>query len=165
MGKEDKATAIRSALELTRRVRFVNLATLDEDGFPETRTLFNLRKTRAKALSAGPAALPEASFGAYLGTNASSRKNAQIRKDPRVCLYYSDNASFQGLSLRGRLEEVSDPAVRKSIYTASWDMYYPGGRDGGDFCLLRFVPERGRYYHGLSVTAFDARDRPAPRKA
>ena len=37
-----------------------------------------------------------------------------------------------------------------------WAMFYPGGRDGGDFTLLRFNPLSGRYYHGLKVEEFDA---------
>lgn len=143
------------AQALVDRVKFVYLSSLDDTGGPETRVLFNLRKVRAKALGSGPAAVG-AGFGTYLGTNTSSRKVAQLRKDGRVCLYYSDNARFEGCSVRGRLEEVSDPAIRKAVYVKAWDMYYSGGLDGGDFSLFRFVPESVRYYHGLRVLAFDA---------
>jgi len=144
------------ALAMTKRVKFVYLSSLDDDGAPETRVLFNLRKVRAKAIESGAAALGEG-FGNYLGTNTSSRKVAQIRRDCRACLYYSDNTKFEGCSVRRRLIEDEDPAVRKAVYAKSWDMYYPGGRDGGDFSLFRFVPEKVRYYHGLKVLSFDAR--------
>ncbi len=140
---------------LIDRVKFVYLSSLDESGGPETRVLFNLRKVRAKALASGPAALGEG-FGNYLGTNTSSRKVAQLRKDGRACLYYSDNAKFQGCSVRGRLVEVADPEVKKAVYVKAWDMYYPGGFDGGDFSLFKFEPESIRYYHGLKVLSFDA---------
>jgi general stress protein 26 len=143
------------ALKLVNRAKFVYLSSLDEDGGPETRVLFNLRKARSEPLSAGPAALGDG-FANYLGTNTSSRKVAQIRKDGRACLYYSDNARFEGCSVRGRLVEVADPEVRKAVYVKAWDMYYPGGLEGGDFSLFKFEPESVRYYHGLKAHAFDA---------
>jgi general stress protein 26 len=143
------------AFGLTMKERFVYVTTLDGTGFPETRVMFNLLKTRGSALSKGPAKVPS-EFASYLGTNTSSRKISQIRKDNRVCLYYSDNKGFYGCMVRGRVSEVSDPAIRKAVWTPSWDMYYSGGLDGGDFSLLLFTPEHIRYYHGLAVHEADA---------
>lgn len=131
------------------------VTTLDASGFPETRVMFNLLKSRAKALSSGPAAVP-VPFANYLGTNTSSRKVSQMRNDGRVCLYYSDNRGYYGCMVRGRVSEVTDAAVRKSIWTPAWNMYYQGGLDGGDFSLLLFTPEHVRYYHNLAVHEFDA---------
>ncbi len=79
-----------------------------------------------------------------------------MRKDDRVCLYYSDNRAFEGCMVRGRVSEVSDRDIRESVWTDSWDMYYAGGLEGGDFSLMLFVPETVRYYHGLKVTSFEA---------
>ena len=144
----------KASLALTLRSDFVYVTTLDE-GFPETRVMFNLLKHRAEALSSGTAKVP-GDFATYLGTNTSSRKVAQMRKDDRVCLYYSDNGSFEGCMVRGRVREVGDAAVRGDVWTDSWNMYYRGGLEGGDFSLMLFVPESVRYYHGLKVTAFEA---------
>jgi general stress protein 26 len=155
---EGKPEGWDKALALVMRAKFVYLSSLDEAGGPETRVLFNLRKHRSGPLSSGPAALVDG-FASYLGTNTSSRKVSQLRNDGRACLYYSDNARFEGCSVKGRLVEVSDREVRKAVYAESWDMYYPGGLDGGDFSLFRFEPESARYYHGLKVLSFDARGR------
>ncbi|HWQ08532.1 MAG TPA: pyridoxamine 5'-phosphate oxidase family protein [Holophaga sp.] len=152
------ADCIASARALMRRSDVVFVSTLD--GHPDTRVLFNLSKLRADAMAAGAAAL-DAPFASWLGTNSSSRKVGQIRKDPRVCLYYADTTAFEGLSLQGTAVEVFDPAIRTAIWTDAWNVYYPGGREGGDFTLLRFTPERGRYYHGLKVVEFDTADLPA----
>ncbi len=143
-----------AVLALTLRSKVVYVTTLDE-GFPETRVMFNLLKHRAKPLSSGASKVPQ-DFATYLGTNTSSRKVAQMRKDDRVCLYYSDNRSFEGCMIRGRVREVSDAVIRESVWTDSWNMYYHGGLNGGDFSLMLFVPETIRYYHGLKVTAFEA---------
>ncbi len=155
--KNETEGAMAEARELMRRTEFVYLSSLDDEGLPETRVLFNLLKHRAEACARGPAALDPAGFASYIGTNASSRKAAQLREDGRCHLYFSDNASYQGFGLKGKAVEVLDPAIRAAVYAESWDMYYPGGRDGGDFLLLRFEPEAGRYYHGLRVVEFGAR--------
>jgi general stress protein 26 len=149
------AETIQAALELTMREKFVYVTTVDATGFPETRVMFNLLKTRGKALASGPAKVP-GQFATYLGTNSSSRKMSHIRQDNRVCLYYSDNRNFYGCMVRGRVTEVTDPAVRKAIWVPAWEMYYPGGIDGGDFSLLLFKPELVRYYHALEVQEFNA---------
>lgn len=154
MNDSDKK-AREAGLALTKRAKFVYVTTVDETGFPETRVMFNLLKVRAKPLSSGPAAVKR-DFANYLGTNTSSKKVAQMRKDDRVCLYYSDNAKYEGCMVRGRVVEVTDAAVRKGVWTPSWMMYYHGGLDGGDFSLLAFEPETVKYYHGLSLKEFPA---------
>jgi len=154
MNDEEKK-AREAALALTKRAKFVYVTTVDETGFPETRVMFNLLKVRAKALSSGSGAVKR-DFANYLGTNTSSKKVAQMRKDDRVCLYYSDNVKFEGCMVRGRVVEVTDSAVRKSVWTPSWMMYYNGGLDGGDFSLIAFEPETVKYYHGLSTHEFTA---------
>ncbi len=149
----DSATAASWSLVL--RSEFVFLSTLDErDGSPDTRVVFNLRNARSEAFVAGAAALPEG-FTTWIATNTSSRKVRELRADGRGCLYYADTANFEGLTLQGRFEEVLDDAIRGAIWIEGWNMFYPGGKDGGDFSVFRFQPLRARYYHGLHVSEFD----------
>lgn len=145
--------AFEAARALAARTRFVTCSTIDENGGPDTRLLFNLSRMRKKALTEGPARC-ERPFMTLLGTNTSSRKIAHIRRDNRVCLYYADQKTFEGLSVKGRLEEVLDAGIRRAVWTPAWEMYYYGGLDGGDFSLLRFIPEQARYYHGLQCHDF-----------
>ncbi len=153
--KVDDRKAIGAAFRLSRRARFVYVTTNGADGYPNTRMMFNLLKFRAAPVAKGPARIA-AGFSTWLGTNTSSRKVAEVRRDPRVCLYYSDTKTFEGLTLTGRVEEVHDRPIRHALWTKSWDIYYKGGVEGGDFTVLRFVPETGRYYHALRVVDFDA---------
>jgi general stress protein 26 len=155
---------LAASLALTRRADFVFVSTLREvDGSPDTRIMFNLLKLRAEILAAGPAAL-DSPFASWLGTNTASQKVRQIRKDSRLCLYYADTTAFEGLALHGTATETLDPLIRKTIWTDAWEMYYPGGLDGGDFTLFRFHPQHGRYYHGLKVLEFDATALGAPHE-
>ncbi len=147
--------AVRAAFALSRRAKFVCVTTNGTGGYPNTRVMYNLLKIRAKAVAKGPAHLPDG-FSSWLGTNTSSVKVAEARRNPRVCLYYSDNRKFEGLTLTGRLEEVQDRQIKSALWMKGWEIYYKGGIDGGDFTVLRFVAERGRYYHGLRVVEFDA---------
>ena len=148
--------AYAAALALTERAWFVGVTTLDSTGGPETRIMFNLRKRRARAFASGRAALPR-DLSTWLGTNTSSRKVGQVRADGRACLYYSDNKRYEGLCVKGRLEECMDGGVKAALWTPKWEHYYPGGFEGGDFTVLRFVPESARYYHGLRVVDLDLR--------
>jgi general stress protein 26 len=154
---KDVRRAMAESRSLMRRMDLVTISTLDDEGRPEARVVFNLLAHRAQAMGGGPAGLDPEGFSSYMGTNASSRKVAQLKRDGRCHLYFHDSATLQGLGLSGTMDEVADPAVRAAIYIDAWDRYYPGGRDGGDFCLMRFKPEKGRYYHGLNVVEFDAR--------
>jgi general stress protein 26 len=154
---KDVREAMSESRKLMRRTELMTISTLDEEGRPEARVVFNLLFHRSEAVERGPAALDPAGFEGYLGTNASSRKAAQLRRDGRCHLYFYDGATFQGLGLSGAMEEVTEAAVRAAVYIDAWDMYYPGGRDGGDFLLMRFKPETGRYYRGLGVVEFDAK--------
>lgn len=143
---------------LEREVPFICLSTLGEGGFPESRMLFNLKhfaSAEGKTALEGVFAGMEESFCSYIGTNTSSRKTAQIRLDGRACLCYADTAGFRGLSVTGRLAEVFDPAVRRSLWREGWESYYPQGPDDPDFAVFRFTAEKGRYYHGLSVFEFE----------
>lgn len=151
----DKRAAVAAAFTLARRTKFVYVSTNGEGGYPSMRVMYNLLKVRARPITRGPAALGR-TFSSWLGTNTSSVKVREAGRDPRVCLYYSDNKTFEGLSVTGKLEEVKDDAIRRAIYVKAWDVYYPGGMDGGDFTLFRFRPETGKYYHGLKVVEFNA---------
>lgn len=151
------SSALEAAFALSTRAKFVHLATNDVSGTPDIRVVFNLkRRSRGGALPPAFRALG-GGFITYIGTNASSRKTAQLLADPRCALYYEDTRSFEGLALYGSLLSVTDQEVKASLWKKGWEMYYPGGLEGGDFQVFRFLPDRGRYYHGLRVEDFEAR--------
>ena len=146
------------ALALEREAGFICLSTHGEDGFPETRMLFNLK--HQAVIPGSDRLLPpfvdmERNFSSYIGTNTSSRKTAQIRSDGRACFYYADSAGFRGLGVTGLLEEVEDEAVKRALWRDGWERYYPQGPEDPDFAVFRLKAQKGRYYHGLSVIEID----------
>ncbi len=149
--------AVRASLELSTKAKFVHIALNGGEGTPDVRVVFNLKRRSRRGTLPKAFAAMEDGFSTYIGTNKSSRKTSQALADPRCALYYEDTVRFKGLTLYGKLESVEDRTIKASLYKKGWDMYYPGGLDGGDFQVFRFVPERGRYYHGLHVEEFKAR--------
>jgi general stress protein 26 len=57
--------------------------------------------------------------------------------------------------LKGIMEVVDDMDVKKEIWKDEFSMYCQGGVDGGDFILLRFTAETGRYYSNFKSKDFD----------
>ncbi len=127
------------------------LATVNEKGFPEIRAMLNLRN---------PNVFPELrmffsrksdDFTVYLSTNTSSTKIKQVLNNPKVSLYYCNPDNFQGVMLRGVLEIVEDPAIKKDLWQPDWNMYYPRGLADPDFTIARLRPEAVKAYGNLST--------------
>jgi general stress protein 26 len=57
--------------------------------------------------------------------------------------------------LKGTMEVVDDKDVKAEIWQDGFSMYYEGGRDGGDFIILRFTAENGRYYSNFHSEDFE----------
>jgi general stress protein 26 len=61
--------------------------------------------------------------------------------------------------LKGIMEVVDDIEIKKEIWkdelNDEFSKYYEGGRDGGDFIILKFTAETGRYYSGFKSEDFN----------
>jgi general stress protein 26 len=56
--------------------------------------------------------------------------------------------------LKGTMEVVEDVNIKKEIWKDEFSMYYKDGMDGGDFIILRFTAENGRYYSNFHSEDF-----------
>jgi len=79
-------------------------------------------------------------------STSPSMRVKQYRHNPKACIYFYDEQSFRGVMLKGIMEVVDDIEVKKEIWKDDFSMYYQGGMDGGDFIILKFTAETGRYY-------------------
>ena len=117
------------------------ISSVDADGFPNTKAMLApVKRDGIKTL--------------WWHTNSSSMRIAQYRNNPKACAYFCDNRFFHGLMLRGTMEVIDDPAVKNDIWQDSFSMYYKGGKDGGDFIILKFTSTSGRYYHDFHSEDF-----------
>jgi general stress protein 26 len=148
--------AIKQAcLEVMLESEAVSVTTLDEEGAPCTRAMFNLRRKIQFPDLGGLLQAGNDRLLVYLSTNTSSEKIRHIRRDPRVALYYCIPHTFHGAMLSGRVTEVHAQEVKDAIWQEGWEIYFPTGRRDPDYTILELCPSRIRGW--LGDRAFDCR--------
>ncbi len=124
-GRDPILAAARAAME---SIRYCAAITVDSSGRPN-----------ARIVDAFP---PEDTMAVWFATNPKSRKVAEIRRDPRVTLFYFDpGRPDQGyVTLVGRARLVDDPAEKKKRWKEGWEGFWPDR--GRGYLLVEVSPER-----------------------
>ncbi len=116
---------IGAAREIMQSQNYCALITIDETGRPAVRTMNPFP--------------PEQDMTVWIATNTKTRKIQQIRRDPRVCLYYADHKNAIGyVALTGKavlIDDMQEILKRKRAY---WDTAFPGLKD---LVLIKVIPE------------------------
>jgi len=136
----EKERVLAAAGELMRAAGLCALVTLDASGAPQ-----------ARAMQPFP---PEQDLTVWMATNARTRKVDEIRKDPRVTLYYLAPDGTGYVTLVGRAAVVDDPAEKAKRWMPTWDAFYEDANRGSDYVLLRVTPSRVEVVsaaHGIAV--------------
>ena len=143
----DEKEARRQSLELMSIAEAAFLTTVDAEGFPQTRALVNLRQ---KEQYPGLIELFDGhrdDFLVYLGTNESSNKVQQIRGNPKASVYYCKPSEWRGLMLGGKIEIVTDQALKEAIWQDGWEMHWPKGAEDPELTVLKLAPTFARGYY------------------
>ena len=101
------------------------LITLDEEGRPRVRVMDPF--------------LPENDFTVWFGTNPKSRKVNQIKKNPKVTLYYLDSDATGYVMIHGTAQLVDDQKEKEKHWKPEWKDFYPNKKDG--YLLIKVSPE------------------------
>ncbi len=119
---------LAAAREIMQTARYCAVITVDESGRPQARTI-----------DAFP---PEAGMVVWFATNPKTRKVGQIRRDPRITLYYFDPHAPQlgYVTLLGRARLVDDAAEKKKRWKPEWAKLWPD-RDAS-YLLVEVMPDR-----------------------
>jgi general stress protein 26 len=139
----------KECLKMMESLSFVDLTTIDRNGFPSTRAMLNLRNRQEYPHLAALYEAEENPLTVYLTTNTSSEKFGEIQQNGKACLYYCKAHAFQGVLLQGTVEIVTDNELRQKAWQKGWEIYYPAG--DSDYTLLRFVPNKLKIYSNFSV--------------
>ncbi len=115
---------IEAAKEIMTAAGNCALITLDDEGVPRVRAM-------------DPFA-PEDDLTVWFGTNSRSRKVDQIKKDPRVSLYYLDKDASGYVIIHGRARLVNDPKEKENRWKAKWEAFYPDKTE--DYLLIEVTP-------------------------
>jgi general stress protein 26 len=132
---------LNESLALIESSPIAMLGSVDGKGFPNIKAMLNMEHEGLKTI--------------WFSTNTSSKRVAQVRKNPKVCVYYVDQEKFRGLMLVGTVEVLQDPASRQRLWRPGFEKYYPLGVNDPDYSVLRFSAIWGNYYHGLSNLTFE----------
>jgi len=122
----DPSPVERAARELIAGAKYAALITLGPDGHPQARTIETLP--------------PEADFSVWFATTPRTRKVEEIRRDPRVTLYWFDPERAGYVTLVGHASIVTDSAERASHWQPRWEAFYPDRER--DYLLIRVQPLR-----------------------
>lgn len=117
------------------------VSSVDEAGFPNTKAMLPPRKM---------VGIKEF----YFTTNTSSMRVEQFRKNSKACLYFADTRFFRGVMLKGDMEVLTDSEIKHECWNTGDTMYYPGGVDDPDYCILKFTAKEGRYYANFNSQSF-----------
>ena len=90
----------------------------------------------------------------YFSTNTPSKRVAQFRANPKACVYYCCEPLYRGVMFTGTMEVCEDAYHKELLWREGFEMYYPKGVTDGDYCVLKFTAEKGRYYPS-SFETFD----------
>ena len=136
----NQADVPEEAMILADEARIAMLGTNGGDGHPNIKAMLKMENEGLDTL--------------WFSTNSSSKRVAQLRKDPRACVYLVDTEKMQGLMLVGLAEVLDDAESRERLWRDGFEMYYPLGVTDPDYSVIRFTAESGNYYHGLCNTDF-----------
>jgi len=139
----DRERVLAAARETMSSVRYCSLVTLDADGAPQARAM-------------DPFA-PEPDLTVWLGTNAFTRKVEQIRRDPRVTLFYFDPEGPAYVTVVGEARLVDDPAEKARRFKPEWNAFYEDAHSGDDYLLIRVQPRRVEVVSAPNEIASDPR--------
>jgi len=118
------------------------ISSIDENGYPNTKAML-------------PPIKREGIKTFYWHTNSPSMRVKQYRSNPKACVYFCDKRFFRGVMLKGKMEVLDDKKIKKAIWKDEFEMYYKGGMNGGDFIIIKFTAESGRYYSNFKSEDFE----------
>lgn len=124
----DRDTIVKAASRVIAEARYCALITIDDQGQPHARVV--------------DAFGPEDNFVVWIGTNAASRKISQIKRNPRVTLYYFDPKDPGYVTLLGRAEVVDAPAEKAKRWKEEWASFFANKNQGTDYVLIKVTPFR-----------------------
>lgn len=119
---------LAAAREMMHAAGYCALVTNGEDGHPQAREI--------------DAFAPEDDFTVWIATRPATRKVGQIRKDPRVTLYYQVSSGAGYVTLFGTAVIVTDPAEKSKRWKEAWVSFYEDRNRGDDYTLIKVTPFR-----------------------
>ena len=131
-GRMRCAVTKEEMMDLVNRSLFAVIGYTDEQGRQNVRRVF---------------CVGHRGLGRHLiSTNTGSSHVQSLLKNDAVCLYFSDDVSFEGLCLYGRAIVHSEREYKELLWNDGDEKYYPKGIEDEDYCVLEIRADSGRFY-------------------
>jgi len=130
--------------ELRKNSKIAFISSVDEDGCPTIKAMLVLENENLNTL--------------YFSTNLSAKRTQQFLKNPNAAVYLCETDQFKGLLLQGKIAVMTDSEHKSMLWREGFEIYYPDGIETEDYCVLKFIAEKGNYYHGLNNVSFSIQE-------
>ena len=130
----DRAAHIKHLAELIHDVDVAMMTTIARDG----------------RLVSRPLGTQEVEFDGdlWFATGRNSDKVAEITANPQVNVSYASTSKNSYLSVAGRASIVNDRAKIEELWSPAMKLFFPGGKDDPDLCLIRVEVDSAEYWDG-----------------
>jgi len=108
--------------ELMERAEVVTISSIDEDGYPRTATISNL-KTEGINI-------------AWFSTGTSSSKTKNFQRNCKASICY--NVDYNNITLNGDITIVEDKNVKEELWQDWFIEHFPLGINDPEYCILKF---------------------------
>lgn len=115
---------LTAAREIMSSAGTCALITVDKDQRPRVRVMDPFK--------------PEPDFTVWFGTNPKSRKVDQIKKNPKVTLYYLETGNTGYVMIQGTAQLVNDEREKETRWKDGWEAFYPNKPI--DYLLIKVTP-------------------------
>lgn len=135
----ERSKIITAAKDIMLKARYCALVTIGDDGYAQARVVDPLA--------------PEEDLTIWIATNPVTRKVGQIRKNPRVTLFYFDSVGLGYVTVLGKAELIDLPSEKAKHWKEDWTPFYKNKNRGADYLLIRVRPRRLEvisFAHGLT---------------
>ncbi len=139
---------------LFKNSKFIELTTINLEGYPETRAMLNLaNKDICPHLQNYYEAKDNMLKEIWFTTNLSSMKTKQIVANPKAAVYFFIPEGFGGVLLIGEAQIITEQKIRDMFWHDTWKMYYSKGSTDEDYAIIKFIAQNYKFYDGnLAVT-------------
>jgi len=115
--------AKKLSLELLETSKTAYLTTIDSEGYPITRAMFNLRNKEQFPEFFEFFTQQDNEFAIYISTNTASSKIGHIKKNPKISVYFCDPEDSKGVMFGGEVEIINDMKMKKKSWLDWWTRY------------------------------------------
>lgn len=151
----DIQTAEKLGRDLIGLTEVAIVTTVDQDGLPQSRAMFNLRNP---ALFPGLRDCFDDGLLLYFTTNTSSSKVSHIQNNNLASVYFCRPGDWRGFNLSGTMSVSDNSDLKQRLWQENWTMYYPGGYSDPDYSVLIFEPSSASYYHQLEYLKWSIKE-------